>query len=92
MISRRKEEDLEGLERIENMKIGSDPFIVRSIININKQELGKVQREEWQNITKSQWQAARFMFYQKYWICLATSGILIGTCRKAMIWSTVASE
>lgn len=36
MISRRKEEDLEGLKKIENMKIGSDPFIVCSIININR--------------------------------------------------------
>lgn len=82
MISRRKEEDLEGLKKIEKMKTGSDPFIVCSIININKQELGKDYREEWQNITKSQWQAARFMFYQKYWICLATSEILVGTCRR----------
>lgn len=67
---------------IEKMKTGSDPFIVHSIININKQELGKDYGEEWQNITKSQWQAARFMFYQKYWICLSTSEILVGICRR----------
>lgn len=36
MISRRKEDDLKGLKKIENMKIDSDPFIVRSIININR--------------------------------------------------------
>lgn len=53
MISKRKEEDLEGLKKIEKMKTGSDPFIVHSIININKQELGKDYGEEWQNITKA---------------------------------------
>lgn len=55
VISRRKEEDLEGLKKIEKMKIGSDPFIVHSMININEQELGKDYMEEWQNSTKSQW-------------------------------------
>lgn len=54
VISRRKEEDLEGL-KIEKMKTGSDPFIVHSIVNINKQELGKDYMEEWQNNTKIQW-------------------------------------
>lgn len=54
VISRRKEEDLEGL-KIEKMKTGSDPFIAHSIVNINKQELGKDYMEEWQNNTKIQW-------------------------------------
>lgn len=54
VIPRRKEEDLEGL-KIEKMKTGSDPFIVHSIVNINKQELGKDYMEEWQNNTKIQW-------------------------------------
>lgn len=37
MISRRKEENLEGLKKMEKMKTGSDPFIVCSIINIYQQ-------------------------------------------------------
>lgn len=76
-----RKEDIEGLRKIEKMKTDSDPFVVHSILNSNEQKQGKDYREEWQKITKCQWQTTRFMFYQKYWMRLATGEILIGTCR-----------